>query len=87
MQEQCGGGLHVCGADLPGAVQPAFPLVEVAHPDGQAGDRAKRGCEYRSIVQAIAFGQGYRLAAAFSCCGHRDQLRRKALIVDPPFER
>jgi hypothetical protein len=69
VQEHRGGRLNVCGADLPGAVQPAFPLVELAHPDGHAADRAQRGCEYRSIVQAIAFGQGYRLVAAVTCCG------------------
>ena len=73
MQEHCGGWVDDGLGDLPGAAQPALSLVELAHPDRHAGDRPKRGCEDRPIVQAVTLGQGHRLTAALACGRDRDQ--------------
>ena len=55
----------ICGSATSQARRSAaLSFVELAHPDRHAGNRPKRRREYRPIVQAMAFGQGYRLYAA-----------------------
>jgi hypothetical protein len=66
--------------DLPGPVEPALSLVELARPDRRAGNRAKRGREYRPIVPAMAFGQAHRLTPPFARARERDERRREKLV-------
>jgi hypothetical protein len=62
-----GGRVKLWIGDLPGPVEPALSLVELARPDRRAGNRAKRGREYRPIVPAMAFRQGHCLTSPFLC--------------------
>src|SRR6476661_4543692 len=80
VQSQCRGGVDVWLGDLPGAAQPALPLLELARPDRPAGKRPKRGGEYRPIGQAVAFGQGYGLMPPFSRGPERHAPCREDLV-------
>src|SRR3954447_806132 len=80
VQHHCRGGVKVWLGDLPGAAQPALPLLELARPDRPAGKRPKRRREYRPLAQAVAFGQGYRLTPPFSCARERDEPRWESLV-------
>ena len=55
------------------AAQPMLALVELARPHRYAGNRTKRGCEHRAVVQPMALGLGERLMTAFACDRERDE--------------
>ena len=74
VQKHRRGRVDVWLGDLPGAVEPALCLVELAHPKVHGGNRPKRGREYGSVIEAMALGQGYRLTAARACGRDRDKL-------------
>src|SRR3954454_21517434 len=80
VQQHRGGRVELWLGDLPGAAQRALSFVELSHPDRPEGARAKRGREYRPIIQAIAFGQSYRLTPPFARARQRDKRCRENLV-------
>ena len=80
VQQHRAGRVNLWLGDLPGAAQPALPLVELARPDRPEGKRPQRGREYRPIAQAIALGQGHRLTPPFARGRERDKPCRENLV-------
>jgi hypothetical protein len=74
VQKHGRGGVDVGLVELPGSTKAALCLVEVAHPDGHAGEGAERWRDYRPIAPPVALRQGYSLMAQLSSGGARNPL-------------